>query len=304
MRDEPKVGIVLLNWNGYDDTSKCLQSLSDVQYENRFTVIVDNDSSDGSGERLASEFPESTVLFNEENRGFAGGCNVGIDHCLDEGADYVLLLNNDIEVTPDFLEPLVRAAEDRESVALVGGIIYEENGEVWDAGGEMRPFIASFTKYKQVQADEVYPTDFVTCAMNLLSKEFLADHRLDEGFFFGVEEVDLSWRARTDGWKLLIAPDSEVYHKVGSALEDTFAGEQLFSPFQKYHNTRGRLYHSMKNLRSYHTVVYLLLAISAYSAIYAWWGIRYGRSDIIYAHLLSLYDYFLGTGFRRPGYFG
>jgi len=305
MRNEPKVGIVLLNWNGYEDTANCLRSLADIRYENWFSVIVDNASSDGSGQRLAEEFPDSTVLFNEENRGFSGGCNVGIDHCLEEGADYVLLLNNDIEVTPGFLRPLVQVAEDHERVASVGGIIYEGDGKrIWDAGGEMRPFIASFSKYKQIRSDEVYRTEFVTCAMNLLSKEFLDDHRLDEGFFFGVEEVDLAWRARADGWNLLISPDSEVYHDVGSALEDTFAGERLFSPFQKYHNTRGRIYHSAKNLRPYHVLSYLLLALSVYPAIYAWWGIRYDRGDIVYAHLLSLYDYFLGSGFRKPEDFG
>ena len=304
MEASPKVGIVLLNWNGYEDTATCIESLADVQYDNRFVVVVDNGSSDGSGERLADEFPDCTVLFNEENLGFSGGCNVGIEHCLENGADYVLLLNNDIEVSPDFLEPLVHTAESHDDVAMVGGVIYEgRSEEIWDAGGELNYFTSKHTKYTEPQSTGEYSTEFVTCAMNLLSKEFLSEDRLDEEFFFGVEEIDLSYQASTAGWNLFINPRSEVYHDVGSALEETFAGEELFSPLQKYHNTRGRLYHAKKNLAFHHRISYLLLCLTVYLAVYLWWSVRYGRTDIFYAHLLSLYDFYLGSEVRKPGFF-
>lgn len=304
MEESPKVGVVILNWNGYDDTASCIESFTDVQYDNRFVVVVDNGSSDGSGERLAEEYPECTVLFNEENLGFSGGCNVGIEHCLEKGADYVLLLNNDIEVSPDFLKPLVETAESHEDVAMVGGVVHEgRSDEIWDAGGEFDHFVASHTRYDEIISPTEYQTEFVTCALNLLSEDFLHDNRLDEEFFFGVEEIDLSYQAFSGRWKLFINPNSVAYHDVGSALDHTFSGKQLFSPFQKYHNTRGRLYHAQKNLRSYHMLSYVFLALTVYPAVYAWWAVRHERSDILYAHLLSIYDYFISSEVRKPGFF-
>lgn len=301
---KPEVGIVLLNWNSYDDTSNCLSSLGSVKYENKSVVVVDNGSTDGSGHRLESDYPEHTVLFNEKNLGFAGGANTGIQYCLEKNKDYVLLLNNDIIVSSDFLQPLVRTAETNERVASVGGVIYYKNGEeIWDAGGEMQPFLANHKKYTQIKSTNEYQVEFVTCAMNLLSEEFLTDHQLDEEFFFGVEEIDLSWRANQDDWNLYINPESKVRHEVGSATKEMFSGEELFSSFQKYHNTRGRLYHSRKNLKLHHTVFYYSMALSFYPLVYALMGIRFNRLDILYSHLLSLYDYFIGSEVRKPDYF-
>ena len=304
MGKPPKVGIVLLNWNNYSDTADCLLSLDQISYENYFVVVVDNGSSDGSAEQLSTEFDWCDFVFNDENLGFSGGCNVGIDHAMSNGADYVLLLNNDIEVSSDFLEPLVSTAEKNNRVAAVGGIIFDgHSDEIWDAGGEMQPFFANHRKYTSKQSSKAYRTEFVTCAMNLLSEEFLKDHRLDEEFFFGVEEIDLSWRATDDDWKLFINPNSKVYHEVGSATDHMFSGESLFSPFQKYHNTRGRLYHSRKNLRLYHTVFFYMAVIFIYPFIYIGMGAIYDRFDILRAHLLSIYDYFIGSEVRQPQYF-
>lgn len=304
MPHRPNVGIVILNWNTYSDTANCLTSLDEITYENMFVVVVDNGSEDGSGERLANEFDWCEFRFNGENLGFSGGCNVGIEYALDEGADYVLLLNNDIEVSPNFLNPLVDTAERHDRVAAVGGVIYDGNSEeIWDAGGVMQPFFANHSKYTSVQSDSEYETEFVTCAMSLLSREFLLNHSLDEEFFFGVEEIDLSWRAGEDNWKLFINPHAEVYHDVGSATDHMFEGDVLFSPFQKYHNTRGRLYHSAKNLRLYHTAFFYCASIFVYPFIYLAMGVKYNRLDILYAHLLSLFDYFIGGEVRRPGAF-
>lgn len=304
MGDQPKVGIVLLNWNSYEDTARCLSSIQESEYDNKFVIVIDNGSSDKSGDRLKNDFPECTVKFNEENRGFAAGCNSGIKYCLEQEADYVLLLNNDIKVSSDFLKPLVETAENNENVAGVGGVIYYEGTrEIWDAGGEMQPFFANHSKYTEIQSSSEYQSEFVTCAMNLLSKEFLPEYQLDEEFFFGVEEIDLSWRAKTNGWNLFINPKSKVHHDVGSATNHMFAGEALFSPFQKYHNTRGRLYHSSKNLQWYHTLFFYLASLFIYPVIYLLMGARYGRFDILYAHLLSLFDYFITSDVKKPGYF-
>jgi GT2 family glycosyltransferase len=304
MQSPPKVGVVILNWNNYSDTASCLNSLDEITYENAFVVVVDNGSEDGSGERLANEFDWCEFGFNEENLGFSGGCNVGIEYALEQGADYVLLLNNDIEVSPDFLGPLVNTAERHKRVAAVGGVIYDgHSDDVWDAGGEMRPLIANVSRYKEVKSNEEYRTEFVTCAQALLSKEFLQEHLLDEEYFFGVEEIDLSWRANKDGWKLFTNPNSEVYHDVGSSTEEMFHGKRLFSSFQKYHNTRGRLYFASKNLNPLYALSYYATALTMFPMFYLWLGVRYGRWDIIYAHFLSIYDYLTNRSIKKVSYF-
>ena len=103
----PRIGIVLVHLNSYDDTSLCLRSLRGMTYPNAEIIVVDNGSKDKSGEVLRKEFPEVTHIRSEDNFGFSGGNNIGIDHALSHRCEHVLLLNNDTIVTPSFLEPLV-----------------------------------------------------------------------------------------------------------------------------------------------------------------------------------------------------
>ena len=101
----PSVAVVLINWKNYDDSQKCLISLQACSYPNFKPVVVDNHSGDGSGERLEQEFGDfAHFLFTDRNLGFSGGNNVGFRYALAEGFDYILELNNDTEVEPDFLE--------------------------------------------------------------------------------------------------------------------------------------------------------------------------------------------------------
>ena len=101
--------MVVLSWNGKDDTLLCLASLADVEYEPLEVIVVDNGSSDGSPEAVEAEFPEAVVIRMGQNAGFSGGVNAGIEAAIERGADAVLLLNNDMVVEPGFLEPLVAA---------------------------------------------------------------------------------------------------------------------------------------------------------------------------------------------------
>lgn len=301
MRNPPRVAIILLNWNSYEDTANCISSIQEIEYNNYFTIIVDNGSTDSSGEQLSEEFEDCAVIFNDDNLGFSGGCNVGIEHALEESAEYILLLNNDMTVDQNFLRPLVATAEQHERVAAVGGVIYEgKTDKIWDAGGKMRPYIANVKRHTKIQSPTEYRTEFVTCAQALLTREFLEENKLDEEFFFGVEEIELNWRANQNDWKLFINPNSEVYHNVGGATEEMYAGEELFSSFQKYHNTRGRFYFASKNLTSVQAFTYYFSAAFIYPIFYFWLGLRYNRWDILRAHSVSIFDYLFTGTVRKP----
>src|ERR1044071_5774571 len=119
-----RIGIVLVNFNGYSDTKRCLESLETMTYPNTEIIVVDNGSADGSGERLRNEFPSVTHIRSEENTGFTGGNNIGIEHSMQNGCDHVLLLNNKTIITPGFLEPLVERLESDPKIAAVSGKIY------------------------------------------------------------------------------------------------------------------------------------------------------------------------------------
>jgi len=116
----PLVGIVLPNWNGLRDTIECLRSLAAIDYPRLEILVIDNGSVDGSADTLARKDGGFFFIASPENIGFAKANNLGIDFFLDRGADYVLLLNNDTVVDPDFLDRLLVVAESRPNGGVFG----------------------------------------------------------------------------------------------------------------------------------------------------------------------------------------
>lgn len=297
----PHVGIVILNWNNYEDTAECLQSINNIEYNNYSIYVVDNGSSDQSGRRIDQDFDETEVIFNDENLGFSAGCNVGIKRAVADGCEYILLLNNDIIVTPGFLSPLVKTAQEKSNVACVGGVIYENDTErIWDAGGEMKPKRASKIRYHKKKSDSTYKTEFVTCAMNLLSREFIVEHNLDEGYFFGMEEVDLSWRATEQGWDMYINPRSVVYHKIGNSTDPDASNTGFLSLFQYYHKTRGHLRLASKNFPIGKKIIFYLHNIFLYGPYFFLLRILQGRYDISFIYVIAVKDYIMAAEPKKP----
>src|SRR5262245_35539834 len=103
----PTVSIIVLNYNGREDTLACLRSLEHLTYPNVSVVVVDNASSDGSVDAIRAAHPQMTLIETGANLGFTGGNNIGIQHALDHGADYVMLLNNDTIAAPDMLNLMI-----------------------------------------------------------------------------------------------------------------------------------------------------------------------------------------------------
>src|SRR5258708_32678625 len=135
--DQPKVSIVILNWNSYEVTRDCFLSLRKLASTNFEVVLVDNGSIDSSAEKLAQEFPETRVIKNDRNLGFTGGNNIGMRDALRRGTDYLLLLNNDTIVAPNFLRELVQTAERDVTIGMLNPKIYffEPADRIWYAGG-------------------------------------------------------------------------------------------------------------------------------------------------------------------------
>ncbi len=225
--NHPKVSIIILNWNGLEDTAECLESLMKITYPTYEVIVVDN-ASEGDDVRILRErFGDYIhVIVNDRNYGFAKGSNVGIRYALDSNADYVLLLNNDTVVHPDFLSELVKDALVDKSIGIVGPTMYYyDQPEKACASAHFVDYWAGnlFARRRgQIDIEQVEDTVEVDCVSGfciLISRDvLLSAGLLDPRFFFGYDDVDICIRAAKRGFRVLFVPRSKVWHKISTRL--------------------------------------------------------------------------------------
>lgn len=265
-------GVVLVNWNGHRDTVAALDSLRDARERPAHVVVVDNGSSDdsldvlrewataraptwrevgpGSGGWTADDAGWLTLIAAGENLGFSGGNNVGLRYLASRTADsHFLLLNNDAMVAPEYFAELRAMLRAHPDAGLVGSLIFRhpERDRVWFAGGYEVPRRALVLHhYDAPDTERPYATDFVTgCAMLIARALYDAEGGLPEIYNpIYWEDADYSYRARTGGWRVMIAPRAHVYHRVGASG----AGETL-TPRTAHLLNRNRGYYVRRNYR-------------------------------------------------------
>lgn len=254
------VFIILLNYKGVEDTLECVESLEKVNYKSYEIVIVDNNSPDDSYERLKSQLSHKHhVIKSGKNGGFAFGNNVGIDYALKRGADYVLLINNDTTVEPNFLEELIISIERDESYGLATGLMlnYYQKDTIWFNGGvlDYNKFygyhLNEGDKLSIVQKEDDFYEEkeisFATgCLMLIKAEVFRKIGYLPEEYFMYYEDVDFCVMVKNNGYKIIYNSKSKIYHKVSAS-----SGEEE-SPFAIEWNTRNRMkfYKKYKDLGS------------------------------------------------------
>ncbi len=242
---QPLVAIITLNWNRKDDTLAFLASCVRLRYPRLALVVVDNGSSDGSTEAIATAFPQATQLINAANLGFAGGMNVGLRHALAHGADYVFLANNDTTLAPDTIDLLVRAAEDHGAALVAPAIYYAAAPEqIWWLGGMLRPLLLEVRRFETPPMAVAFPADFITGCGMLASRAALERVGLfDERFFMYYEDSDYCLRAYRAGLKVLVEPRAAMYHKVAQSS----GGSD--SPNERYQMARSSVQYFRKHAR-------------------------------------------------------
>jgi len=218
----PLVFIIVLNWNGKDDTLECLNSLQKLDYPNYEAVVVDNGSADGSEEVIRSTFPSVRVIQTGKNLGYAGGNNVGIRFAMAHGADYVWLLNNDTTVDPKALTALVETAKADPKISFVGSKIYfyDRPDVIWCAGGTIdlgeggRTDHPGMCQEDKGQFDKISDVGYVTGCSLLAGMEAISViGLLPEEYFLYFEETDWNLAAQRKGYRTVMAPASHVWHK-------------------------------------------------------------------------------------------
>jgi GT2 family glycosyltransferase len=225
----PTVTIIIPHSNGESMLRRCLLSLKKTVYHDYVVLIVDNASTDSSPDILLKEFPSVQIVRSEVNRGYAGGCNYGLKNTQ---SPYVVFLNNDAEVSPNWLTSLVEIMEKEPDIAAVQPKILSVEQPSWfdysgAAGGEIDIFGYPFARGRLFhlqekdtgQYDAVSDIFWATGAA-LMVRRSCMDRvgRFEEAFFAHMEEIDLCWRFHLAGFRVCVDPSAVVYHQTGGTL--------------------------------------------------------------------------------------
>jgi GT2 family glycosyltransferase len=217
---------IVLSWNGRDDTLECLDALGDISEPPIRVVCVDNGSTDGSVEAVRDRHPETHLIENGRNLGFAGGCNAGIRWALDQGAEWIVLVNNDAAVAQDAIAGFARAAEQHPEAGVLAGKLYfaDRPERIWYAGDRFLAWLGYSGRHRGEgrrdgpRYEAIGPTDRASGALMAVSRAAIEKvGLLDEDLFAYVEDVDLSLRARAAGFEILFVPSARAWHRVGSS---------------------------------------------------------------------------------------
>jgi GT2 family glycosyltransferase len=236
----PSVWIVPVNFNGLDDTRKCLRSLAELS-DPATVIVVDNASKDDPTSVLCAEFPWAHLVRNPVNGGWSGGNNTGIRHALERGASHVILLNNDTTVRPDLVGRLLAAAAAHPAFGVIGPVIrFMDDPDVTMTDGVVfnRPGYPGFFQRLPVPERAADPpavseVDIVNgCCMMICADVFRRIGLIDDRFFLIHEEADFCLRAREAGFRCGVLAEALVWHKGSSAFKRS--GKR----WQRYYDTR------------------------------------------------------------------
>lgn len=252
MQPNPSVAVVILNWNGKHLLQQFLPSVLQTQYPNYHIVVADNASTDGSVAMLREHFPMVSIVQNAVNFGFTGGYNQSLPEVK---ADYYVLLNSDVEVTSQWLTPVIALMESDERIAACQPkvLAYHQKTHfeyAGAAGGWIDALGYAFCRgrFFDVCEPDVGQYDTIEevfwasgCAMFIRAKLFHQFSGFDNHFFAHMEEIDLCWRLKRAGYRIMVCPQSVVYHVGGGSLHKSNPRKT----FLNYHNNLLMLY---KNL--------------------------------------------------------
>ena len=251
------VSIVIPHWNNVDVLSECLESISNTNFENFETIVVDNASTDNSVASVRSNYPNVKLIENDKNYGYAGGCNIGAEAA---SGDFLIFLNNDTVQEKDWISNLIKTINSDDKIAAVQPkILNYYNRNVFDyaggSGGHMDiycfPFargrIFSFQENDEGQYNNKEKCFWSSGTCFMVRRElFQKAGGVDKSFFAHMEEIDLCWRLYAMGFEVWVEPDSVVYHKNALTLP-------MYSHKKYYLNHRNSLLmllgnYSIKNI--------------------------------------------------------
>lgn len=267
-----KVAIAILNWNGAELLERFLPSILEFS-KKAMVYVIDNGSTDRSVPLLKEKFPDVHIIQNKENLGFTGGYNKGLQSI---DADIYCLLNSDVEVTENWLKPVLEKFKKDKNVAIVQPKILDLNRPDYfeyagGAGGFIDKLGYPFCRgriFQALEKDEGQYDDTIEifwatgACMFIKSKVFKDLGGFDEDYFAHQEEIDLCWRAKNMGYSVYYVGQSTVYHMGGFTLHNS-------NPHKTFLNFRNSLYTIVKNLppKSAWSILFLRLLLDGIAAM-------------------------------------
>lgn len=243
--NENKVAVIVITYNGKHNLKECFGSLKNQTYKNFDCYLLDNASTDGSTEYVREDFPWVKIIRLEKNYGFAEGYNRAVKKV---SAEYVAFLNDDTRVDPEWLEELVKAIENDESLFAVGSkmLFYDKPDTINHAGAKITIIGAGIdVGFGEKDSPEFNKQKYVgaVCGGAMLSRRKIFEELggFDKDYFAYFEDLDLCWRAWLMGYKVLYVPTSIVYHKFGGSW-----GERD-SPMRIYYCQKNKIANIIKN---------------------------------------------------------
>lgn len=247
--NNPKVAIMILNYNGRHLLKICLDSVYKTKYQNYEVFIVDNDSTDGSLDLLRRKYPWVKIISLNENYGFCKAYNMAVrlvDH------SHIVFLNNDTEVHLNWLSELVKPMLANGRVGIVGSklLLFEDRSKINHAGSKITPIgggldIGIFMEDKEQFNHEYFSAAACGAAMLVKSEVFRKIGGFDELLYAYSEDLDLGWRSWLYGYKVIYAPKSIVYHMLGASWGSSYRGST--STEKVFLTHRNMLITSVKN---------------------------------------------------------
>ena len=211
----PKVSIIIVYYNGKELLQKCLDSLLKVNYDNFEIILVDNNSTDGTVEFITKNYPSLIIIKLDSNKGFAEPNNVAAK--ISKGK-YLLFLNNDTVVTPNFISEMVKVMETDKKIAVCQSLLLKPDGSV-DSSGDFIDHLGVVYNSK-TKIDEIREVSSARGASMLVRSDIFEKlDGFDQKFFVTFEDVDLCWRSWILGYRVLIIPTSIVYHEGGITIK-------------------------------------------------------------------------------------
>jgi hypothetical protein len=289
----PSVAVIVLNWNNPSKTLACLDSLTKITYPDVRLIVVDNGSTNDSVTLIKQHYPDLILLETGVNLGYAGGNNVGIRYALEQSIDFICILNNDVVVAPDFLEPLVNACIQPSGWAIATPMICEISRPevIWALGGEFDWVVKSAIRLHAGESrlawgsKNLFAVNFAIGTAMVASRQIWEKVGLiDEAYFLYFEETDWSFRARKTGVEIFAVPAACIWH-------DIEAAQGRNSPVTTYYMTRNLLLFLSKHLPSKQRLTAIL-----HMATLAHWqalgDLRRGQFRRALLRIQGVYDYF------------
>jgi len=254
LQKEPSIAIIVLNWNGFNDTIKCMESLKKLSYKNYKIVLVDNGSDNNEGGRLKEKYPDIHLIQNEINKGFAGGNNDGINWAFGNNFEYIVNLNNDCIVEEIWLSNLVNGLKSTNANFASSRIMFCQDPNIICSDGDiMFPDGSAVceNRYKKYNRVESKRKIFSACgAGSIYSVKCLKDVMIknnqifDELYFVFYEDIDLAIRLNLKSYEGVFIPNAVIYHKHSAT-----AG--MYSELKVFHSEKNRILNEILNFPVY-----------------------------------------------------